>query len=219
MRSKMQNTACNLALIKYLTEYFYTGSELLNRSNVSESEFTQLQTRSIMPKASYKLDMSLTCHSYFGSHDSQQLVYFYPKAYTDWLKKCVRYDTQQEALTEFSRLFYQAKDTLSEDIFWLDDNKIMTAFDEFIAQQWPHFLAGTYGVCTKRGLPFDILSKELAVTTIRFLLDKTSLSVTEQAHLSRAVSCLKKVGSQFAPHERALSQQHQLLARLESLSR
>ncbi|MCF6439713.1 DUF6058 family natural product biosynthesis protein [Pseudoalteromonas luteoviolacea] len=215
----MQSTACNLALIKYLTEYFYTGSELLNRSNVSESEFIQLQMRSIMPKASYKLDMSLTCHSYFGSHASQQLVYFYPKAYAGWLKKCVRYDTPQEALTEFARLFYQAKDRLSENVFWLDDTKIMTAFDEFIAQQWPHFLAGTYGVCTKRGSPFDILSKELAVTTIRTLLDKTSLSVTEQALLSRAVSCLKKVGSQFAPHERALSQQHQLLARLESLSR
>ncbi|WP_152614560.1 DUF6058 family natural product biosynthesis protein [Pseudoalteromonas luteoviolacea] len=186
---------------------------------MSEYEFTQLQMRSIMPKASYKLDMSLTCHSYFGSHVSQQLVYFYPKAYAGWLTSCVSYDTQQRAFTEFSRLFYQAKDTLSENVFWLDDNKIMTAFDEFIAQQWPHFLAGTYGVCTKRGLPFDILSKELAVTTIRTLLDKTSLSVTEQGYLSRAVGCLKKVGSQFAPHERALSKQHQLLARLESLSR
>ncbi|MDK1287928.1 DUF6058 family natural product biosynthesis protein [Pseudoalteromonas umbrosa] len=215
----MQSKACNLALIKYLTEHFYTELELLNSSSMPVSKFTQLQVLSMMPQASYRLDMSLTCNSFFGCHDNHQIVKFYPKAYAGWLHKCNSFDSEQEAFAEFSRLFYQAKDKLSEDVFWLDDNEIMTEFDEFIAQQWPHFLAGTYGVCTKSGLPFDILSKELAVTTIRTLLDKASLCVTEQAHLSRALRCLEKVGSQFAPHERALSQQHQLLARLESLSR
>ncbi|RLM48934.1 hypothetical protein DVK02_18430, partial [Halobellus sp. Atlit-31R] len=73
-----------------------------------------------------------------------------------------------------------------------------------LREEWSHFLAGTYGLCTRCGLPEDIAAKELAICIIRELT-ATDNADPDRERLRQAVDLLDLSSSPFAPHERARS--------------
>jgi hypothetical protein len=78
--------------------------------------------------------------------------------------------------------------------------------DAHIGAEWRHFLDGTYGLCTRSGLPEDIAAKEAAITLIRALTASgTPQGLDEEARgrLAAAVGLLDRASAPFAPHELA----------------
>jgi hypothetical protein len=80
--------------------------------------------------------------------------------------------------------------------------------DAHIAAEWQHFLDGTYGLCTRSGLPEDIAAKEAAIVLIRAmtaLAARQGLDEEERGRLAGAVDLLDAASAPFAPHEVARS--------------
>jgi aminoglycoside/choline kinase family phosphotransferase len=82
------------------------------------------------------------------------------------------------------------------------------AADAHIAVEWGHFLDGTYGLCTRSGLPEDIAAKEAAIVLIRELSSQggaQELGDEQRKRLAAAVDLLDAASAPFAPHEVARS--------------
>ncbi len=198
-------------LIKYLTKNFYTKSELLLVTGVTEVEFVELQNKAMMPMSSYRLQMNLKCTSFFGEHsDSEQLDY-YSKGYASWIEMLQSITTARNAFQIFSERYKKTVIQLSEDGFVADDSRLKEEINRHIKNEWKYFLDGTYGLCTKSGLPEDIASKEVAISLINEYLARKSVSEDEIIGLSRAVNLLDQSSSDFAPHERKRSSRFRLV--------
>lgn len=87
-----------------------------------------------------------------------------------------------------------------------------------LREEWRHFLGGTYGLCTRSGLPEDIAAKELAAATIRSLSTHgvAELDGAQRERLLAAIDLLDLASSQFAPHERTRSSRHSLIDALRA---
>lgn len=206
------------ALLEYLQENFYTRRELLAGSKVDLSHFLAWQHAACMPLPSYRLDVRIDCLSFFGEHEEVQQLEFYAKGYVTWLDFLATLAPSeflpQQAYAAF-RQRYQARtlELFEEGIqplkFGGQAGRIdPDALDEHIASEWASFLKGTYGLCTRSGLPEDIAGKEMATLVIDEITDrqrKAKLGEDEAAVLLKAVRQLDQASSQFAPHERARS--------------
>jgi hypothetical protein len=91
------------------------------------------------------------------------------------------------------------------------DPKLNDGFDAHLRDEWRHFLDGTYGLCTRSGLPEDIAAKELAICVIRESLEG---GAPDLARLRAAVDLLDRASSPFAPHERPRSSRHRYVDEL-----
>jgi hypothetical protein len=83
-----------------------------------------------------------------------------------------------------------------------------SASDEHLRAEWASFLDGTYGLCTRTGLPEEIVAKETAMTAITALVESPS---PDRGKLAAAVDRLDRASSPFAPHERARSSRRRLV--------
>jgi hypothetical protein len=192
-------------LINYLTTNFLTRAQLLDACAASDAELAALQAGGTMPRASYVLAMTLECTSFFGAHREQSALEFYARGYVSWLGMlrggvadpcsvfCARYRAALDALplrTKAARL--------------------NEGLDAHLREEWRHFLDGTYGLCTRTGLPEQIAEKELAIAIIQ---EETGLSgplpgipaCAAMTQLRAAVELLDAASSPFAPHERQRS--------------
>ena len=88
-----------------------------------------------------------------------------------------------------------------------DDPRLGAGLEAHFGDEWGHFLAGTYGLCTRSGLPEDIAAKELAVCVIRELT-ADDRATPDRERLRQAVDLLDRASTPFAPHERARSSRH-----------
>jgi hypothetical protein len=88
-----------------------------------------------------------------------------------------------------------------------NDPKLNAGIETHLRDEWGHFLSGTYGLCTRSGLPEDIAAKELAICVIKELTAQENAD-PDRARLAAAVDLLDRASSPFAPHERARSSRH-----------
>ncbi len=82
--------------------------------------------------------------------------------------------------------------------------------EQHIKEEWQHFLEGTYGLCTKSGLPEDIAAKEIAIYQINEILEQDE-NKRDIETLTKAVDLLDNASSLFSPHERLRSSRHRLV--------
>mgnify|MGYP000610323971 CR=1 FL=1 len=200
-----------MELIKYLNEHFFTKQELLDISKVTEQDFLKYQENGAMPKCSYKLSLNLTSDSYFGLHSNEQEIEYFAKGYSSWLAIIQSLKSAESVYLIFSERYKNAIKNLKEKGHSSSNPKITSGLNGHIKEEWPHFLNGTYGLCTQSGLPEDIAAKELSILEINELSEFNELSPEQIKKLTLAVNLLDSASSLFAPHERLKSSRHRLV--------
>ena len=200
-----------MELIKYLNEYFYTKQQLLDVAKVTEFEFEHFMKQGIMPHCSYRLKVEIMSDSFFGEHKEADSIEYFSKGYVAWLGLLQALDNTNNAYPIFVKRYKQQIDYLTKKGFVSCDPKVNNAVDSHIKEEWGHFISGTYGLCTKSGLPEDIASKEIAILVINDFIGRKELSRSEEVELTNAVNLLDLSSSLFAPHERSKSSRHRLI--------
>ncbi|WDE13704.1 DUF6058 family natural product biosynthesis protein [Thalassomonas haliotis] len=206
-------------LTEYLNNHFYTRSQLLTRAKLEESSFERLQANKIMPAASYRLKTAIALDSFFGRHHLEEESQYYAKGYVSWLQYLSgleagqgrEHEIQATVFADFSTRYQTRLATLATQGFHLPimDNK--AHLHVLLLSEWQHFLSGTYGLCTRSGLPEDIAAKELALVMIKTIVgeglerDVAALTPGLSKQLKQVVDLLDQVSSAFAPHEVKLS--------------
>lgn len=194
-----------MELIRYLESNYYTEEQLLAAGGIDAACLAELQTRALMPQPSYALRVDLACDSYFGAHAEQACVRYYAKGYAQWIGTVRALAREDDGFRVFSQRYLARLEALGG-----------AAHQPDLQQEWRHFLSGTYGLCTRSGLPEDIAAKELAVAAIDRLSagGVAALSSGEREQLAAAIDLLDLASSQFAPHERTRSSRHRLIDQL-----
>lgn len=200
-----------MELIKYLNDNFFTEQELLNVSKVTEQELCSYQEQGVMPKCSYKLNVGITCDSFFGLHKEEQKIEYYAKGYSSWLAIIQSLKSTNSIYSVFVNRYKKTIACLKQQGHRSDNSKINSAIDLHIKEEWGHFLSGTYGLCTKSGLPEDIAAKEFAIIEINELSAQKLLNQNQLGKLTTAVNLLDSASSYFAPHERLTSSRYRLV--------
>lgn len=195
-----------MELIRYLDNSFYTEEQLLAASGIDAAALARLQARALMPQPSYTLRLDIACDSYFGAHTEQATIRYYAKGYAAWIGTVRELARQADGFRLFSQRYLARLEALGGASHQPD-----------LDEEWRHFLSGTYGLCTRSGLPEDIAAKELAAATIRLLTETdAALTAGERERLLAAIDLLDLASSQFAPHERTRSSRHRLIGQLRA---
>lgn len=193
-------------LIDYLNRRFLTRKQLLARTGMADARLDELQQLGMMPRASYRLRLDIACDSFFGSHAENHAIEWYAQGCVAWAGLLGALDGPQQAFEVFAGRYRRRLAQLAaEDLLTAADTLTGEAH---IAAEWRHFLEGTYGVCTRAGLPEEIAAKEAAVVLIRELTasgERQELVPAERLRLAAAVDLLDRVSAPFAPHEVARS--------------
>ncbi|CUI06402.1 DUF6058 family natural product biosynthesis protein [Massilia antarctica] len=203
-----------MELIRYLSDCFFTEEQLLAVSGIDADELAALQQRAMMPRPSYRLRLDVSCDSFFGMHQEHTQLDYYAKGYASWIGLLHSLGGEGEAFRVFAERYRGRLAQLKAAGLCTDNPKLGAGLDQHLREEWRHFLDGTYGLCTKTGLPEEIASKELATMIIREIIGKPLeqlLSTRDRICLTLAVDLLDTASSQFAPHERERSSRHSLI--------
>jgi hypothetical protein len=185
-----------MELIDYLHTHFLTRAQLLAACATDGAHLDAVMTAGTMPAPSYRLRVRIDCASYFGDHAETHALDWFAKGDVEWLRMLL--EGEPDPYARFAARYRAALDALP--LHGLE------ATDAHLRSEWQHFLAGTYGLCTRTGLPEDIAAKELAIHVIRTLTDDgRPLNAGERERLAQARDLLDRASSPFAPHERARS--------------
>ncbi len=200
-----------MELLKYLNDNFLTKQALLEISKVTQLALVEYQNAQLMPQPSYQLNIDASCTSFFGEHNENQKIEYYAKGYTSWLGIVQSLKTQDKIYSVFSSCYINTIDSLKAKGHSTTNSKLNSELRFHIEDEWKHFLNGTYGLCTKSGLPEDIAAKEFAIIEINELIIKDKLTDNELIKLTDAVNLLDEASAQFAPHERLKSSRYRYI--------
>ncbi len=200
-----------MELVDYLSRYFLTTQQLVEGSKVSTNELADYQDRGIMPRPSYQLKMTIDANSFFGKHTEQHAIEYYPKGYLSWLGLLQINHTPQSVYQIFCKRYQSTIAELKTQGHCTNDPKLGNQLDNHIKDEWQHFLDGTYGLCTRSGLPEDIAAKEFAISQINELTSLEILDDKQLKQLNSAVGLLDSASALFAPHEREKSSRQRLI--------
>jgi hypothetical protein len=189
-----------MELIDYLNQHFLTRGQLLDAAGIDARRLEALIHDGALPKASYRLRLALDCDSFFGAHAEQHAIEYHARGHAAWIGALQA--SPQDPFGMFARRYRAALAALP-----LRSNapKLNDGLEAHLRDEWRHFLDGTYGLCTRSGLPEDIAAKELAICVIR---EQTASGAPDLARLRAAVDLLDSSSSPFAPHERPRSSRH-----------
>lgn len=189
-------------LIDYLQDHFLTREQLLAHTGIDEGRLDEWQALGMMPRPSYRLRLALACGSFFGQHEETHAIDWYAQGYVTWAGLLAALDGPRQAYAMFAQRYRRRLTELTVDKRVTYPQAL--ADDAHIEAEWRHFLDGTYGLCTRSGLPEDIAAKEAAIVLIRALTESGEPQVlNEEARqrLAAAVELLDRASAPFAPHE------------------
>jgi hypothetical protein len=193
-------------LLDYLNRHLLTREQLLARAGIDDARLGELQERGMLPRPSYRLRLDIACDSFFGAHAENHAIDWYAHGTVAWAGLLEALDGPQQAFHMFADRYRRRLAQLAADGLLMDEGTL--AGEAHIEAEWRHFLDGTYGLCTRTGLPEDIAAKEAAIARIRALTElgaRQGLDEGERQQLAAAVDLLDRVSAPFAPHERARS--------------
>jgi hypothetical protein len=196
-------------LLDYLSHHFLTEAQLLASAGLDAATLHALQARQLAPRPAYRLQLRLHCTSFFGPHDEQHELHFYASGTPAWLAALRDLPDEAMAFDLFARRYRAAL------------HRLDPAAQADLAAAWRSFLDGTFGLCTRTGLPEDIAAKEWAADLAETLVaagphPAGSAEDMRLAALRSAVATLDAASSPFAPHERARSSRHRLVDRVRA---
>ncbi|WMN61775.1 DUF6058 family natural product biosynthesis protein (plasmid) [Pseudoalteromonas xiamenensis] len=200
-----------MELMEYLSTHFLNKTQLLSAAQVSDEELRNYQESGLVPTCSYKLNLNLDCHSFFGEHLAHGTIEYFAKGYVEWLQHVHAASDKNAVYRDFAIRYRHTLENLKKLGFECAHPNVNELLDSHIDKEWQHFLNGTYGLCTQSGLPEDIAAKELAILIINALTLEPMASDLDKEKLMQAVDLLDSVSAQFAPHERERSSRHRLI--------
>lgn len=203
-----------MELIHYLNDGFFTRAQLLATCGIDLAQLTALQRRGVVPQASYRLKLDLGCDSFFGPHSEQMSVDYYAKGCASWIGTVQTLTRDADAYEVFTERYRRRLEQLRAAGVTSAHDKLNAGLGLHLEDEWRHFLSGTYGLCTRSGLPEDIAAKEVAIAIIKDITgqrDTPALDDAQRASLSVAVDLLDAASGMFAPHERTRSSRHRLV--------
>ena len=203
-----------MELIRYLNDGFFTEAQLLAVSGIDADALHALQARAMMPRPSYRLQLDVGCDSFFGSHTEHARVDYYAKGYASWIGLLQSLSSDAGAFRVFAERYRARLRQLGAAGLCTNAAKLNAELDAHLRAEWGHFLDGTYGLCTRTGLPEDIASKELATVIIDDIVSERgeqALTMRDRVCLTLAVDLLDTASTEFAPHERERSSRHRLI--------
>ncbi|WP_338769119.1 DUF6058 family natural product biosynthesis protein [Massilia sp. METH4] len=183
-------------LLTYLDTHLLDETRLLAATGLDAAALHALQARRMVPQPSYRVRLAVQCESFFGPHAEEATPCYYAVGTPAWIDAVQALGGEDEAYALFARRYtarLRALDPVAQADF---------------AAEWRSFLDGTYGLCTKSGLPEEIAAKEWATAQVARLLAEEE---PDRAALAGAVDLLDAASSPFAPHERARSSRHRLV--------
>jgi hypothetical protein len=182
-------------LITYLEHHLLETGRLLAAAGIDATRLRELQQRRMMPQPSYRLKLGIACDSFFGPHAEQAHLDYYGSGYPAWIADLALLKNEAEAFALFATRYRTG---------------MPDASDSHRESEWQHFLAGTYGLCTRTGLPEQIGLKEEAVVLIKSMCERV-LTDVETQRLQQAVNQLDEASAPFAPHEVERSSRRRLV--------
>ncbi len=201
-------------MLNYLFENFDEKLRLVTKLDGNAARLEQLIENKCAPLPSYVINAQLACSSYFGAHNETAQLQFFAIGHAKWAKQLTTMNIDQEpnAKELFINIHGETHDKLMRskliDVARSLDLGIPTITTQMLNATWQHFLDGTYGVCTKDGLPGTIAKKQLLVTLLDSFIAKNSftpLNRDSRKRLGELVNALDDVEPAFAPHERQRS--------------
>ncbi|WP_075791611.1 DUF6058 family natural product biosynthesis protein [Massilia putida] len=190
-----------MELIDYLNTHFVTRAHLLAACATDSARLDACTRAGTMPAPSYRLKVRIDCASFFGDHVEDHAIDWYARGYVDWLRMLL--DGADDPYAVFAARYRAALE--AQPLRHALPAPELAA-DAHVQSEWRHFIAGTYGLCTRTGLPEDVAAKELAIRVIRALTDDgRQLDGAGRERLAAAIDLLDRASSPFAPHERARS--------------
>lgn len=187
-----------MELLDYLNQHFLTRDQLLQAAGLGGAQLDAWTDALAMPRPSYRVRLALDCDSFFGAHAERATLDYYARGSVAWIGALEAAECAPYAL--FARRY---RDALTALPLRSRDPRLGAGLEAHLEQEWRHFLDGTYGLCTRSGLPEDIAAKELAICVIREITEQEQ--APDLAQLRTAVDMLDRAASPLAPHERARS--------------
>lgn len=207
--------------LDYIHENFLTLEELSKQHFLSIELLQHYIDAGCLPKPSYKVTNSVTIDSVLGHcEEESDMIGYFPKSYQSKFE-LIHSLASKMSIQEVKKFLYERfiniyAETLHECEAHLwglasyisSDGILCSEGKKFIDEEWHHYIAGTYGLCTKSATTKDIAIKEASVAKITHLLslnETAALSNEQCENLKSAVDALDKVSALFAPHELASS--------------
>jgi len=200
-----------MELLDYVSSNFVPCNRLLESAGVDLATLVKLQELECMPACSYRLARSVTCSSPIADFGATETTEYYAQGYCDWLVTVSAIRDSAGSFEEFASRYSARVEFLLGNGLVKAENKFLTGLGDHIREEWRHFLNGTYGVCTKTGLPENIATKEVAASRIVKLISHPNLDETMLVELESAVDLMDTACAEFAPHERAQSSRQRLI--------
>ncbi len=198
-------------LLRYLDTAFVTADQLLAATGIDAATLAGLAG---MPAPSYRLRVDVGCDSFFGARAEQHQVDYYAKGYAAWIGTLLALRDSAAAREVFGQRYRARMAQLAAAGIASDAPKLNAGLAAHLDDEWGYFLDGTYGLCTRSGLPEDIASKEVAIAIVKELTAterEQALTAAERGRLAQSVDLLDAASAPFAPHERARSSRRRLI--------
>lgn len=201
-------------MLNYLFENFDEKENLITKIDGGAATLERFIKNRCAPRPSYVLCAQLSCSSYFGAYNDKVDLQFFATGQSSWITQLQAKNIEQESGAKdhfFSRFSCAHRELATSALasaaraLHLSVPKVTTAKLE---TTWQHFLDGTYGVCTKDGLPETIAQKQMLVGAIDSFVALTpphKLPKQSGLYLQQLVDALDDVEPAFAPHERQRS--------------
>jgi hypothetical protein len=202
-----------MALLAYLTEYFLAEEQLIAACAIDVEQLHALQSAGVAPAPAYKVTLNIACDSFFGGHEERAQRQYFATGAVSWVNDVQGLDARG-AFTLFANRYRARLDALKADGYVCSSEKFNAGLDAHLEQEWRAFLEGTYGLCTRSGLPEDIVAKELATAIINELTGEQPFDQRQRPRLAAAVELLDRSCALFAPHERARSSRQRLVTQV-----
>lgn len=216
----MRNTHKIFAMVKYLSQNFYTIDELSQVANTDIDTLEKMVEYNLIPRWTYEINCSISESSILMgtlSADDDNVKFFH-KATTYWLERAkndlltnsndyikVSNIVKQGMKQKFYELFTTNKSICIGYTGLYDEcgNIISSEFDDqfnFIYQGWCN---GTYGICTKN--PCDeknIFYKAVYQTLLNYLTEQNKKEHYTEDDLNQVMNAVKQYDeyvSEFTP--------------------
>lgn len=201
-------------LLNYIYQHYYERAEFCAAAQMDTAELARLEQANLIPKASYILDIELCAKSFVAEHQEKQSYEFYLKGQLEWLVQIANKNISTE---NAARHYFEAQYNAAIEVFLASElgQEIATLYPQTAwklsdySEIWQHFLDGTYGLCTRTGLPREIFLKHIYIRFIEFITaanQPAELTPKLKSLLSAVVDDLdKNIESNFAAHEVAKS--------------
>ena len=211
-------------LLNYLYANFLEEQEFAARCAIGVADLEKLYDCRVMPAPSYRYSSNGRVESYFEPHEEQNIYRFQLKGHLHWYNSITNLGITDEA--EAKSYFFARFNTAKETFFTSSFGSALCQTARHVGAlfnadheiaTWEHFLEGTFGVCTRDGLPETVFLKQAGVRFVEALIsDPIFGSLPEDLRLLRQiVNLLDEVESDFAPHELAQSSRQRCIVDIQ----